>query len=126
MNDDARRKAVALTARIASVIALVALLTLALVPPETLEHGPTLCLFKAILGRDCPGCGMTKAVAALLHGDTTQALARNRFVVVVFPSLVFAVLLPAAISEVVRRHVKASFLYQSLRTILSSIRQRGR
>ncbi len=125
MNGDARQKAVALAARIASVIALVALFALALVPPETLEHGPTLCLFKALLGRDCPGCGMTRAVTALLHGDTTQALAHNKFVVVVFPSLVFAVLLPAAMSEDVRRHVRASFLSQTLRSILSSNRQRG-
>ncbi len=33
------------------------------------------CLFRAVTGFDCPGCGMTRACRALLQGDVGGALA---------------------------------------------------
>ena len=32
------------------------------------------CGFRYVLGADCPGCGMTRAMAALLHGDLRASL----------------------------------------------------
>ncbi len=58
---------------------------LAAAPVEWLDHGPTLCLFKRILGIECLGCGMTRAMSRLLHGDLAGALVFNRLVVVIFP-----------------------------------------
>ncbi|MBS1615478.1 MAG: DUF2752 domain-containing protein [Bacteroidetes bacterium] len=53
------------------VLAFVALglgLTRALLPP---------CPFHQLTGFDCPGCGSTRAITALLHGHFLQALDFN-------------------------------------------------
>ena len=46
------------------------------VDPEVPGHYPT-CPFLALTGFSCPGCGTTRAVHALLHGDPALALQRN-------------------------------------------------
>lgn len=35
---------------------------------------PGVCVFKAVFGHECPACGMTRAVMALLSGQMTEAL----------------------------------------------------
>lgn len=47
----------------------------------------TFCLFTNLTGHRCPGCGMTRAVFCVLHGELAEAWACNRLVVVVFPLL---------------------------------------
>lgn len=42
-----------------------------------------ICPFKAVTGLDCPGCGLTRGVAALLRGDVVRALDHNVFLPVV-------------------------------------------
>jgi hypothetical protein len=55
-------------ARPAPVVA-VGLLVGALVPLAWLTNGPSFCPFKVLTGLPCPGCGLTRATVALLHGD---------------------------------------------------------
>jgi len=43
--------------------------------PE-LPHVP-LCFYHAMTGHDCPGCGTTRAVFAILHGRFANAAAFN-------------------------------------------------
>ena len=57
------------------------------VPPRVVESGPTLCLWKLLLGRPCPGCGMTRALSHLAHGHFALAWGYNKLIVVVFPLL---------------------------------------
>jgi hypothetical protein len=64
--------------RIAGALAVAALLALAVLPTDVVAHGPALCLSKRLLGVECPGCGMTRALSALLHGQVAAALAFNR------------------------------------------------
>lgn len=40
------------------------------------------CVFRALFGVRCPGCGMTHAVLAALQGDLHRARRHNPFVVV--------------------------------------------
>jgi len=43
------------------------------------------CLFFEYTHLECPGCGGTRALAALLHGDVNQALHWNAMTVVLLP-----------------------------------------
>lgn len=70
-------------------LALVAVpIALALVPLSTVEQGPTLCLFHNLTGHNCPGCGMTRSLVALFHGDPASSFAYNRGIIIVGPLLV--------------------------------------
>lgn len=66
----------------------IAVAPLAWVMPAPDDPNPfTLCLFTNLTGYHCPGCGMTRAVFCVLHGELAEAWACNRLVVVVFPLL---------------------------------------
>ncbi len=45
-------------------------------PPWEVRWWPA-CSFHRLTGLYCPGCGMTRALASLLHGDVRQSLSRN-------------------------------------------------
>lgn len=45
------------------------------------------CMFKAITGWNCPGCGGLRMTHDLLHGDVPAAVADNVFVLVGLPLL---------------------------------------
>jgi hypothetical protein len=45
------------------------------------------CPLHALTGLYCPGCGSTRALHALLHGDVVQALAMNPLLVCALPVL---------------------------------------
>jgi hypothetical protein len=51
------------------------------------------CWFHALTGADCPFCGGSRALGALLHGDVLGALRLNAFAVLV--------LLPAAVAGLI-------------------------
>jgi energy-converting hydrogenase Eha subunit C len=76
--------------RIVAVVFFLAML--AALPTRVVENGPTICLFNNILGIECLGCGMIRALASILHGDVAAAISYNRLVLVVLP-LLFLVLL---------------------------------
>lgn len=59
------------------------------VPREWVAHGPTVCLFRNLFGRPCPGCGMTRAFFSLLHGDFAAAWEYNRLAMIVAPLLLY-------------------------------------
>lgn len=43
------------------------------------------CPIHQFLGIDCPGCGATRALAALLHGQFAEALRLNALLVLLLP-----------------------------------------
>jgi len=49
--------------------------------PATHNFYP-VCQFHRLTGLNCPGCGMTRALYALLHGDVVAALHDNALLVV--------------------------------------------
>lgn len=89
-------------------------LFLALKDAPTLEQGPSLCLIKNISGHNCPGCGTTRAIAAVLRGEFTQAFAFNRLIILTFPLLALVLLWELASSFytiwnlVIRKKILAS------------------
>ena len=50
------------------------------------------CPFRAFTGFDCPGCGSTRALHQLLHGDVAGAVALNPLLLVFAPILGYALL----------------------------------
>ena len=70
---------------IAAAVALLGLAALAM-PQALLQYGPP-CLWTLLLGHPCPGCGMTRALLALLHGDLAGAWGHNRAALLVLPLL---------------------------------------
>lgn len=46
----------------------------AALPPDWVMYGPQLCVFKIMSGVPCPGCGLTRSVVLLMHGDVSGSL----------------------------------------------------
>jgi hypothetical protein len=65
--------------------------------------GVDLCPLHHVTGLPCPGCGMSRAIAAVSQGQLGTALGLNPFVVFVWPMVVGLALLAFAPSSVVTR-----------------------
>ena len=65
-------------------------LTLYLIPRDNFfAHQHTLCLFHNLFGKECWGCGMSRALLSLMYLDFDTAWDYHRGVVVVAPLLVW-------------------------------------
>ena len=69
---------------LAACLMVMVALTLFLFPPESSAWYPQ-CPFYAATGLLCPGCGGTRALAALLHGEWTNAFHANVLLVSLLP-----------------------------------------
>lgn len=49
-----------------------------------------VCPFRALTGFSCPGCGSTRGLHRLLHGDVVAAFEFNPLLVVALPFLLYA------------------------------------
>ena len=59
------------------------------VPTSWLESRRSICLIRHVFGRPCPGCGMTRAISCVFHGNFMRAWQYNKLVVLVFPLLCY-------------------------------------
>jgi hypothetical protein len=75
-----------LLSRWPTLIALALLATLSVFPLGLVEHGPVLCTFRNLFGVRCPGCGLTRAFACLMHGRLSDAWAYNPLAFVLLPA----------------------------------------
>jgi hypothetical protein len=51
-----------------------------------------VCPFRAITGFTCPGCGSTRGLHRLLHGDVVAAFEFNPLLIVSLPFLLYALM----------------------------------
>jgi hypothetical protein len=65
-------------------VGVVAAAVLYSVPPGA-SHLYPRCLFHEATGLLCPGCGATRALAALLHGHLAEAMHWNALIVLLLP-----------------------------------------
>ena len=87
--------------------------------PETTAFYPK-CLFHEWTGLYCPGCGSTRALHCLLHGELREALRNNALVVLALP-LLGGVLLARTIRHrppIVARQSKLQWLWLVLAGIV--------
>ena len=82
---DTRRHAHLALAAVASGLSALSVI-LYKFPPESFRFYPP-CPFHALTGLLCPGCGATRAFAALIHGNIGEAMHRNGLFVVLLPIL---------------------------------------
>jgi hypothetical protein len=79
-----------LVSRLLALAGLVAvpagLAVLYLVPPTEASLYPR-CYFHVLTGLHCPGCGATRCLHALLHGDLAQAASYNLLFLLLLPVL---------------------------------------
>jgi hypothetical protein len=59
------------------------------IPTTWLESRRSVCLIRNLFGVKCPGCGMTRALSCVFHGDFKRAFHYNKLVVIVFPLLCY-------------------------------------
>jgi hypothetical protein len=78
-----------ITSTLAVAIAGAGLLVLYRFDPVTTRGFPQ-CVFHALTGLQCPGCGTTRALHALLHGNVPAAWHFNAALFVVAPFVVTA------------------------------------
>ena len=72
---------------------LAALLVWLLVRTDPAGGGQLLpCLFRQLTGLDCIGCGATRALSALLHGELAAAFSYNAFLLIWLPWLAWTLL----------------------------------
>lgn len=83
-------------------------LALAILPIDTLQRFPDVCLWRRVFGFECWGCGMTRAIASVLKGELAAAIAFNWRVVIVFPLLVA---------------ITARYLWRSVRATVAEFRR---
>jgi hypothetical protein len=74
---------VALTA--AALVAAVGVWLLLNFDPNAADSPFPGCMFRALTGYFCVGCGLTRALHALVHGDLLRAFAMNPLAVLLLP-----------------------------------------
>lgn len=79
------------TANAAAAAALLVCAALVVFPPARFSFYPQ-CPIHQYLGLLCPGCGATRALAALLHGHLQEALRQNALFVALLPFALFVML----------------------------------
>ena len=77
---------------LAAVAVLAAVWLLRMFDPNAAGSPFPPCPFRAITGLFCPGCGITRALHALVHFDLARALAMNAMLVLSLPLLAVMVL----------------------------------
>lgn len=76
---------------IAALLTLAAMAVLYAFPPETSSFYPR-CTFHLVTGLHCPGCGSTRAVHELLHGNFAGAFRHNALLFVLLPAVFFGLI----------------------------------
>jgi len=64
---------------------------LVLMPVTFFDHGQNMCISQLLFHQACPGCGMTRGIMHLVHGDFTGAAEYNKLSFVVLPVLLYLI-----------------------------------
>lgn len=71
------------------LLALLVIPTVLLIlPADYFDEGESICLSKVLANTECPGCGMTRGVQHLIHGEFQAAWGFNKLAFIVLPLLI--------------------------------------
>jgi hypothetical protein len=59
------------------------------VPLDWFKNQHSICLFKNLTGKECYGCGMTRAILSAFHFNFENAFQFNKLFVIVLPLLFY-------------------------------------
>ena len=93
--------------RKAQVIVLIVLVIAIALPSNGM--GMPLCMFKRLFSLPCPGCGLTRSVSSILHGDFLKSWSYHPlgiFFVATALLFVFNLVMPRQSTAAVRRFFK--------------------
>lgn len=81
------------------------------------------CPFRMLTGFSCPGCGSTRGLHRLLHGDILSAFEFNPLMILVLPFLLYALVryTAAAVSgrPIQRRYLDVKYIWVLFAVIMS-------
>jgi hypothetical protein len=81
------------------------------------------CPFRMLTGFTCPGCGSTRGLHRLLHGDVLAAFEFNPLMVLMLPFLLYALVrytAAAILDRPLQKHyVKPNYIWMLLALIMS-------
>jgi hypothetical protein len=66
-------------------------IVLLLLPATFFDHGKSICLSQLLFHTACPGCGMTRAIMHLIHGDFGGASEYNKLSFAVLAVLLYLI-----------------------------------
>lgn len=75
----------------ATIAAVVGFILLRLFDPNAPGSPFPPCIFRSVTGLYCPGCGITRMLHALAHGDLVRAARMNAMVLAMLPALALLV-----------------------------------
>jgi len=87
------------------VIGIVGIVVGLVMPPDGI--GGTVCASYRVLGYPCPGCGLTRSVSSILHGNFEQAWGYHPMgygVAFIFILMVLTALVPKSVAQHWRTH----------------------
>jgi hypothetical protein len=67
-------------------------LILLILPSNYFDNGSSKCLSVMFFDVECYGCGMTRAIMHMIHGEFMEAFYYNMVGFLVFPMLIFLVI----------------------------------
>ena len=93
---------------LAGGVALAGCVAVGVIDPSTTRIFPA-CAFKAMTGLDCPGCGMTRGLHALMNGDVLRAFSHNALLIVLLVATAIYVGWNAIASRIGRQQLRFEF-----------------
>ena len=88
-------------------------------PPAQYGFYP-LCPIHQLTGLLCPGCGATRALAALLHGNLAEAWHQNALILLLLPAAL-SYLLRAELPNLRHPHTRTAWLLVAIATTVFTL-----
>ena len=73
--------------RVKLAVLIIVPIVLLLLPATFFDTGKSICLSRVLLNMECYGCGMTRAIMHLIHGNITVAAQYNKLAFIILPIL---------------------------------------